>query len=474
MAGRFSGAISRRDALRMMLGSGSSLALAACAPSPLPDLTPHSTVGAKDGQLPTEQPPAPGRIVDETLAFPSYEMGKLEILIHRHIPEEVAARGGFNSRFQETHPGVLVNQQYLQTGLDYIARLDTLMAADIGPDIFELWEWHVQSCALRGVSSNLDSFFENDAQVGKGDLVPAALEGGSWQDSVYAFVIDFMPGPVSICYNVDHFDEVGLDHPRSDWTWNDVRTAALALSIDGERWGLAFDTDFIRWLYWIWSNGGNVLNEEGTACVLTEPAATEAIQYWADLVNVDQTAMSDTALHEFQGTLGAFQAGVASMVLGNCWDVAQLGAAREEGLNWRSALTPQANGGGRTWYGHFRGWAISPQADIQTTAWLYVRDFVLNHTLGPSRIPSLKRLLPAFDNERNRELGYGPLVELAAEPNLCRVPGYGFKWEQISQIVQVELDRVFAGNTGAAKALAIACARVDDELMDNCARPRCS
>jgi ABC-type glycerol-3-phosphate transport system substrate-binding protein len=471
-------AISRRDALRLMLGFGPSLALAACAPPPSPDPTSHSTVGAKDGQLPAEQPLAPREIVGETLVLPSYEMGELEILVHRGIPEEVEARAGFNTWFQETHPGVLVDQQYLQTGLDYLDRLDTLMAADIGPDVFELWEWHVQSCALRGVSSNLDAILESDAQVSKGDLVSAALEGGSWQDSVYTFVIDFMPGPVSLYYNVDHFDDIGLDHPRLDWTWDDVRTAALALSIGEERWGLAFDTDFVQWLYWVWSNGGDVLNEEETACALSEPAATEAIQYWADLIHVDRAAMPSTALHEFQEHLGAFRAGAASMVLGGYQDVAQLEAAQEEGLNWGAVLAPRTNNGDRTWYGHFRGWAISPQASLPTTAWLYVRDFILNHTLGLSRIPSLKQLLPAFDNERNKELGYRPLVKLAAEPDLCRIPGYGFKWEPISQLIQTEMDHVFAGDAGAAaasaaSALAVACARVDDELMDICARPHC-
>jgi ABC-type glycerol-3-phosphate transport system substrate-binding protein len=479
MASQALGVISRRDALRLMMGSGTSLALAACAPSPGPSLTPQNDVKVKDEQLPAEQPPVPGEIVGETLALPSYEVGELKVLVHRHVPEEMKARDAFNAWFAKTHPGVVVNQQYLQTGLDYLDRLDTLMAADIGPDVFELWEWHVQSCALRNVSLNLDSSFENDAQVGKADLVPAALAGGSWQGSVYAFVIDFMPGPISLYYNLDHFDELGLDHPGSDWTWDDVRTAALALSSDGERWGLAFDANFTRWLYWIWSNGGDVLNEEETACVLTEPAATEAIQYWADLIHVDRAAMPDTALQELQGPLGAFQAGVASMILGDYQDVARLEAAREEGLNWGTALAPRANDGGRIWYGHFRGWAISRQASLPATAWLYVRDFVLNHTLGPSRIPSLEQLLPAFDNERNRELGYGPLVALAAEPDLCRVPGYGFKWESISQLVQTEMDHVFAGDAGAAAAgaayaLAVACAKVDDELMDNCAHPHCS
>jgi ABC-type glycerol-3-phosphate transport system substrate-binding protein len=474
MTGQALGVISRRDALRLMLGSGSSLALAACAPSTTPGLTPQDSTKAKGGALPAERPSVPERIVGETLALPSYEMGNLELLIHRYIPEEAAARETFNAGFEETYPGVVVDQQYLQMGLDYMDRLDTLMAAGIGPDVFELWEWHVQSCALRSVSLNLDSSFESDAQVGKADLVPAALAGGSWQGSVYAFVIDFMPGPISLYYNVDHFDEAGLDHPGPDWTWDDVRTAALALSSDGERWGLAFDTDFTRWLYWIWSNGGHVFNEEEIACVLTEPAATEAIQYWADLIHVDRAAMPDTALQELQRPLDAFQAGVASMLLGDCQDVARLETAREEGLNWGTALTPRANNGGRIWYGHFRGWAISRQASLPATAWLYVRDFVLNHTLGPSRIPSLKQLLPAFDNERNRDLGYGPLVALAVEPDLCRVPGYGFKWEPISQLIQTELGHVFADGVGAADALAVACAKVNDELMDNCAHPYCS
>jgi multiple sugar transport system substrate-binding protein len=251
-----------------------------------------------------------------------------------------------------------------------------------------------------------------------------------------------------------------------------VRTAAQALTQDTngdgtpDQWGIVFDLWFVPWLHWIWSNGGDVFNAEQTACVLTDTASIEAIQWWADLVNVDKLALAPSMAASMQGSLNAFQTGMVSMYLGNAWDVGTLGSAQD--LQWQAVLSPKANNGERVWYTHFQCWAISSGTQLPDVAWEYIRDFTFAYEpaiqeIAPT-IPGIAELLPSFDNETTRELGYQPLLDLVTQPGVMRIPGGGAKWDKISGLIQAELDLVFAGETSAADAAAAVCPKVNEEL----------
>lgn len=441
-------ALSRRQLLKWMGAGSAGLALAACAP-----VAPAADQAGAGGE-------------------PAAEQSELKVLVCCYAPPDLEIRNRVNSSFEAANPGVKLNQELLPAGQNYFEKLQTLIAADTPPDVFDMWEGYVQPYAANGAIMNLDPFMESDPRLKKDDLLPAAIDGASWQNNLYALLIGFIPGPVSLYYNVDHFETAGLEAPSSDWTWDDMRTAAQALTAStnsgapADQYGLAFDLWFVPWLHWIWSNGGDVLNQDGTQCTLTDAASVEAIQYWADLVNADQVALSPSLLASMQGGLSAFQSNMVSMYLGNAWDVGSLSGAQD--LQWKAVLSPTANDGTRVWYTHFQCWAISSQAKAPDAAWQYIRDFVFEYepevqSIAPT-IPGIKELLPSFDNETTRNLGYQPLIDLVTQPGVMRIPGGGAKWDKISGLIQAELDLVFAGEKSAADAAATACPQVDEEL----------
>ena len=269
-------------------------------------------------------------VVEATPVF-ALEEGELKILLCCSGPEDIENRQKWNTSFEASHPGVKIIQDTVPAGQNYFEKLQTLIAADIMPDCYDMWEGYIQPYAENGALLNLDPFFDADPLVAKEDLVPAAVEGGGWQGSIYAFCQGFMPGPISLFYNVDHFDAAGLDYPTPDWTWDDMRAAAQQLTSAPTQWGLTYSLWFVPWLYWVWSNGGDLFNADQTKCTLTEPAAYEALQYWADMVLTDQTTLPSSEAQAMQGPENAFGTGSVSMYLGNCWDVPWLMAARTEG-----------------------------------------------------------------------------------------------------------------------------------------------
>jgi multiple sugar transport system substrate-binding protein len=360
--------------------------------------------------------------------------------------------------------------ELLPAGQNYLEKLQAQLGAGTVPDVFDMWEGYIQPYAQNGVLLNLDPFFEKDAKVKKADLVPAALTAATWGASIYAFVIGFMPGPASLYYNPEHLAKAGVATPTAAWTWQDLRTAAQALTIDtngdgtSDQWGLAFDLWFVPWLYWIWSNHGEVFNHDQTKSLLNHEKTVEALQYWADLVNVDKVALSPVALQSMQGGLNAFLGGNVSMYLGNTWDVTTLKEAKA--FAWHAVLAPTANDGRRVWYEHLWCWAISAQSKKSELAWNFIRDFVLERVIDPATptVPPLKQLLNKFNTANNQALGYTPLVTLATDPNQFRIPGAGNKWSKISSLIQAELDLVFIGEKTAADAAAAAAPNVDAEL----------
>jgi len=382
-------------------------------------------------------------------------------------PDDLDNRAKWNAEWAKQFDGVTVKQESLPAGQNYFEKLQTLIAANTMPDLYDMWEGYIQPYGANGALMNLDPFFEADDKVKKDELVPAAMEGGGLNGSVYAFCQGFMPGPISLYFNTDHFDKAGLEYPTSDWTWDNLREAAKKLTVPPNQWGLTYSLWFVPWLYWIWSNGGDLFNADQTKCALTDPKSYEALQYWADMVLTDKTTLPSSEAQAMQGPENAFRTGAVSMYLGNCWDVAGMKAAAEEGgLKWKSVLSPKANDGNRIWYEHFWCWGMWPKTEVPQAGWLLIRDFILDQVNQAAQpmVPPMEKLFPVFDTPENEALGYAPLIELATEPGLLKIPGAGEKFDKISQLVQAEIDLVFIGEKTAAEAAEAVCPTVNEEL----------
>jgi multiple sugar transport system substrate-binding protein len=303
------------------------------------------------------------------------------------------------------------------------------------------------------------------------DFQPAAVEAVSYEGKIYSIVRDFYPGPAMFFYNKDLFDAAKVEYPTFEWNWDDMREAARKLT-KGEgmekQYGLVFETWFVPWLFWMWSNGGDLFNEDGTKCALTDPKAYESIQFWADLILKDQTALPSAEQSAMQGAANAFKTNMVAMFLGYAWNIEEMRAAKDQGLNWGSLLPPASNTGNRSFYMHLETWAIAKPTKIPNAAWQYVYEFTNEYTddfvkFFPG-VPMLKKDINLFLTEENKALGWDKLPDILTDPKSIRIPGAGAKFDKIQSLVQAELDLVFAGEKTAQEAAEAACPKVDEEL----------
>ena len=89
--------------------------------------------------------------------------------------------------------------------------------------------------------------------------------------------------PYATWFNADIYDEAGIDHPHG-LTWDEYLEQAIALTDRDDR-GRARVIGGGRgaWIDWIpWQAGGDVLNDEGTECLMGEPEANRGIALRAE------------------------------------------------------------------------------------------------------------------------------------------------------------------------------------------------
>ncbi|NIY71272.1 extracellular solute-binding protein [Marivivens donghaensis] len=138
-------------------------------------------------------------------------------------------------------------------------------------------------------------------QLAESDLIiPFDLteeELGTYEDSVLSTVM--FDGEVwglprafstkALYWNKGLFEEAGLDMPDGPQTWEDVVTAAKAITENTDAAGIGlpaadFDNTMHEWLNWLYSNGGEVINADGEI-VFDSPEVVETLQLYGDLAD---------------------------------------------------------------------------------------------------------------------------------------------------------------------------------------------
>jgi multiple sugar transport system substrate-binding protein len=216
----------------------------------------------------------------------------------------------FNKRYPE------IDAQYTPAGTGYNAqyndKLLTMLAGGTAPDTFKTLFGYFGSLANSGVYVPLDDFVAKyPDETAFDDFFQNHVDACKFQGTLYALPNDGAPN--GYWYNVDLYDGAGVDYPDWDTNWDEVVESAKAITKEENGVTTYFGVGHPLWTSWIWSNGGEVLNEDGTKCLLDQPDAVEALQYMQDLVTVYGVSPGPEALSEMNegdrfttGRLGAF------------------------------------------------------------------------------------------------------------------------------------------------------------------------
>ncbi len=387
-------------------------------------------------------------------------------------PTEIATHQAVADAFMEAHPEIRI-EITSEPWADYFTKMQTLWASgdmEQIPDVLFLTP--IIAYAADGVLENLDPYIEA-AGYDLEDYWPGLLEYASYEGSVYGFPRD-MSAEV-LYYNKDIFDEVGLEYPSEEWTWDDLLAAAEALTVrDGEqitRYGLAMEGG--KYQLWVGQNMGMILDDvrNPSVCTLDQPEAVEAIEFFAGMMN-DGLAMRDANLSQAGGDAAVFAAGQAAMIIQNASRVTQFNQAE---LNYDVAPVPIPADGQRSASAAGAAWTMSAGSDNKDEAWTFLS--WLQSTDGGQRIYTMSgEILPALISTANSDVFLGS-TEPPANRQAFVIEGEGAKvgrqglipeWNELSgSIITPALQQIWVGDAEPAEVLPALCEQVNAFLADN-------
>lgn len=254
-------------------------------------------------------------------------------------PEETKVYGALVEAFERSDGGFDVELIEVADKDEHLAKLTTSFAGGDAPDVFLVNFREYSQFVVRGAVTPYETYLgANDVDLA--EYYPQPLEAFTFHDQLQC-----MPQNISslvVYFNTDLFEGAGLKRPQAGWSWEDFRRNALALT-RGEVHGLGIEPSLIRLAPFVWSNGGEIVDDlhEPTALTFDQPESRAALEFIVSLVRNDkvvpseqEVAAQDLETRFVTGKLGMFLSSrrdtpVLREVQGLQWDVAPLPVAEE-------------------------------------------------------------------------------------------------------------------------------------------------
>jgi multiple sugar transport system substrate-binding protein len=371
--------------------------------------------------------------------------------------------------FEELNPGVKLEYEALPWE-QYWTKIATLAASGTMPDVYCNSVAYLWDHANKGMSANVQALFDRDLKPEDYFMDLTAVERyPDGEGDLYGFPFRWVDG--ALFYNKALFDEAGLEYPDDTWTYDDVLAAAQELTKDtdgdGEvdQWGLLASMNHIMLDSIIKSNGGQVVDDTYSTCMLTEPEALEAIQWITDLVQVHGVSPSPTVVQGFAE--GIFPSGKVAMQIDGSYMTVPFKDITD--FEWDVTWQPQGTTG-RVVYGGPDSLSISKNTPYLEEAWAFMKYMISpeiqarGDLIGLGSMPILQSAafsdawIEAEGQPANAKIfaDSGPFVEGA---------DFGSQWiEWRATIMNNELDQALLGQRSAEESAAAACQAINDVL----------
>jgi len=387
-------------------------------------------------------------------------------------PAEAETHQKVADAFMAEHPNIKVETMVEPWG-DYFTKVQTLWASGDSAAIPNvLFLWPTPRYAAEGVLENLQPWIEKSG-YDLDDYWPALLESAMYQGDVYGFPRDI--GLEVLYYNKDIFDEVGLDYPVEGWTWEDLLAAADKLTVvesSGRVARYALGMEGGKYLLWVNQNKGSILDDmrNPSKCTLTEPAAVEAIEFFADMMDND-FAMRDATLSQAGGDAAVFQSGQVAMIIQNASRVSAFNAAD---MNYDVAPMPIPKGGQRAASAGGAAWVMSAGSDNKEEAWAFL-SWLQSTDGGQKMYTASGEIFPALRSTARSDAflkaDQPPTNRQAflTEGENAKVGRFGYfpEWGELDgSIIGPGMQKVWAGEATPGEAAAEICEQVDAFLAE--------
>jgi multiple sugar transport system substrate-binding protein len=243
--------------------------------------------------------------------------------------------------FHTSHPHITINTAAgASTTDDLLTKLSAGFASGDYPDISYAYGSWAGQLGASGKTQNLTDWVKDPSMAWT--EFPAAARTTATPDG-RVIGVPAVVDNLALIYNKTLFDKAHLAYPTDDWSWDDFRAAAKALTntsqnIFGTAYSVAGSED-TTWHLWplLWQQGGQILDKNGKPA-FNSPAGVAALETLRQMA-VDDKSMYLDQTDEKYGEL--FNNNRIGMMLSGPWSLSDLATAK---VNYGVAYLPGLNG----------------------------------------------------------------------------------------------------------------------------------
>lgn len=366
---------------------------------------------------------------------------------------------GLIEKFNEKYPDIKVNVEFFPSdGMS--DKYLTALTSGSGPDLLSINNEWVSTYAMSKGLLNLDDYIsKNDYDMS--DFYEGAQKGVKFNDSVYA--LPYRAETHGIFYNQDLFEAAGYtDMPD---TWEEFLPiaekiseagAAKGIAIPGGEWG---NTSY-QLINMILCGGGNVLNEDNSACTLDSPEAMKVAEFFVNLYREKKVVPDSIMENDNAAGRTLFSEGKVASFMSGAYDIAAIQEINAD-LNMATALVPVFEGSERKTI--FAGWstAVSAHSKNPDAAWL-LAEFLASPEISVEYSTTFSARKSMQTNEKYES---DPLLK-----NLAEAIQYGDplpvipQLTQIRQIMYEQIQLALSGEITAEEAMLEATEQINQIL----------
>lgn len=387
-------------------------------------------------------------------------------------------------KFNEKHKGS-INAKIQIIPTDYDTKLTTMIAGNETPDVAQMESATLAfPLAEEGKFLDLRPFIENDPELSIDDLAPLH---GYYSDEGELFGLNSERETFMLFYNVDMFKKANVDLPPVDpsdaWDWDTFVEVAKQLTLDQngnnaaspnfdptkiKQYGVDFGKWWGLWGNFVFSNEGDFVSGDGTQFGLSQPAAAEALQKLADLINVHHVSPSPTQAKSLPGGVNSLKTEKVAMLLDGNWMNLQFGNAE---MNYNVAPLPKMKTPvTMVVSGMF---TIFKDTEDPEAAWTLLKTLVDTESVYDlvntgTWLPSMRDwytepdLLARWTENKYHPDGYSGAIEAMLNHSVPTPTAYVKNFNRMMDLVNPALDKVWLGEQTAEDAMKA----IEAEVMD--------
>jgi multiple sugar transport system substrate-binding protein len=378
---------------------------------------------------------------------------------------------GLAAEFEDEHPNVTIDvSEGASSTEELLQKLSAGFSSGTYPDMsyaFGSWASQLESSKrtldITERTEDPDLKWDEFSEAARATVQPT---GGSTIG--FPALVD----NISLIYNKTVFDAAGVEYPTEDWTWDDFREAAAALTDPAsDTYGYAYSvsgSEETTWQFWphLWQNGGEILSEDQSEAAFDSQAGVDSLEFLRGMAVDDGSIYLDQTDTKFAQLFAADRIG---MMTSGPWQLYDLNTA---GTNYGVTVLPGTDGDHQTVSGPDI-WALFDHQDAnreywvtEFAAWLTAaeQDERWNVAYGNLPLRSSEIESEAFAKQVEALPGLDIMAANAENAVKARptVPGY----VGLSEAIANAIAEVLQGRGDAKSALATAADEANEALTD--------